>query len=349
MEYVHGGDIYSYGDVLDFSVNLNPFGTGEAVKEAIVQSASGIAGQYPDSRCRGLRRALSEKLGIPQDFLIFGNGAAELIFLLAQVCRPKRAVLTEPSFAEYRQALEAADCEIREYVLQEKNGFLLDEKYLEMLDEDVDLIFLCSPDNPTGNVISRKLLLEILRRCEKKKIRMVLDECFLDFLLEPKLQTLQEELAYSGQLFILRAFTKMYAMPGVRLGYGMCSDRALLEKMERSRQPWSVSGIAQAAGTAALTEDGIAGMTRQFVAKERSWLERELDRIGVTYFPSQVNYLLLKSPYPLFEKLLKRKILIRDCSSYRGLGQGYYRIAVRMRKENECLLQALEEIYEKER
>lgn len=343
MEYVHGGDIYTYRGMTDFSVNLNPFGPSEAVREAAKRSIEKI-GQYPDSSSRELRAALAEKLGVAPEHLIFGNGAAELIFLAVQAQKPKRAVLTAPSFAEYRQALEASGCTYEQYRTAEEKNFSLQEDFLELLTEEVDMIFLCSPDNPTGQIIEKELLCRILKRCEEKKIRMVLDECFLDFLPDPGRQTLIKETEKSGSLMILRAFTKIFAIPGLRLGYGICSDRSFLEYMESSRQPWSVSCVAQAAGLAALSEEERTKKTREFVSEERRWMEKKLTEAGVKFFPSQANFILLKSRHDLFSRLKEQGFLIRDCSNYPGLGKGYYRIAVKQRADNKKLLEVLEVI-----
>lgn len=346
MEYMHGGDIYTYENVTDYSVNLNPFGPGETVLSAVKESLQHI-GEYPDGQSRKLRKALAESLQIPESFFIFGNGAAELFFLLAHAVRPRKAVLTIPSFAEYHRALQAVDCECICHPLCEESGFVPQNSYLELLTEEVDMIFLCSPDNPSGALIPKEFLLQILKICEEKGILMVLDECFIEFLEEPEKQTLVRQCRNSQNLIIIQAFTKISAIPGIRLGYGITSNEKLLEKMEKNRQPWSVSVVAQAAGCAALKETKRWQEMRKWLGRERAWLEENLDRIGVTYFPSNANYLLLKSPYPLFSLLLERQILIRDCSNYEGLQTGYYRIAVKQRMENERLLKALEEIYER--
>lgn len=345
MEYIHGGDIYTYGDVIDYSVNLNPFGPGEIVLTAMEDGLRHV-GEYPDSRCRVLRKTLAEYLHISEEFLIFGNGAAELIFLLAQTIRPKKAVLTIPSFAEYDRALQAVECECVYYSLCEEDGFVPEESYLDLLTEEVDLIFLCSPDNPSGAVIEKEFLLRILEKCKKNQILMILDECFVEFLSDPQKQTLYKECQNTQNLVVLRAFTKISAIPGIRIGYGITSNQELIRKMERNRQPWSVSGVAQVAGCAALQETDRWQRMREWLQEERTWLEENLTRIGVYWFPSKVNYLLLKSSYPLFSLLLEEKILIRDCSNYEGLQRGYYRIAVKQRKDNEKLLAALTRIYE---
>lgn len=345
MEYVHGGDVYTHQGLMDFSVNVNPFGPSEEVLDALEKSVREI-GQYPDSQSRKLRKALAEDLKIPEKCLIFGNGAAELIFLLTQAVRPKRAVVTAPAFAEYRQALTAVDCQLIEYTLKEENGFVLKEDYLDLLTDDVDLIFLCSPDNPTGTVIEKALLQKIQKRCVEKQILFVLDECFLDFLTG---ETQMGGLTPSPYLFLLRAFTKMHAMPGIRLGYGITSNEELLQNMEEKRQPWSVSCMAQAAGLAAIGQKDRVVMTREYVQKERTWMEDALTKIGVTFFPSKANYILFKSPFDMFEELKQRGFLIRDCSNYPGLTKGFYRIAVKKREQNQALLHAIGEIYENRR
>lgn len=344
MNMVHGGDIYTYEGMIDFSVNINPFGPGEAVVEAAKAGAEEISA-YPDSRCRKLNRALSEFLEVPGNWMIFGNGAADLIFSIVLAKKPAKAVLTAPSFAEYARALKAMDCEIQYYHLKEEENFCLTKEYLHMLTEDVDIIFLCSPDNPSGRTIETKLLKKILARCAKYKIRVVLDECFYEFLEEPEKCSMQDEIAKFPELVILRAFTKMYGMPGLRLGYALCSDQQFLEKIEAVRQPWGVSTQAQAAGVAALKGQELVNRTREYVLKERKWLECQFRRLGIQYFPSQANYILLKSDYDLFSLLKEKHILIRDCSNYEGLGKGYYRTAVKLHGQNQLLIEALEAIY----
>lgn len=344
MGYIHGGDIYTYEGMTDFSVNTNPFGPSLSVIEAACRATREI-NAYPDSKCRKLRKALAESLDVSEDVLIFGNGAADLIFSLVFAERPQKAVMSVPSFAEYTRALEAVDCKVCCYYLKEENGFSLDVKFLDMLTEDVDIIFLCTPDNPTGNLIEMSLLIKIAEKCERLGIRMVLDECFCEFI-EDRSQILTESAVYLyPHIFLLRAFTKMHSMPGLRLGYGITSDRKLLDKVRKVRQPWSVSGPAQAAGIAALGETDRIKKTREYVSRERNYLQGEFDRIGVEYVTSLANYILLKSHYDLFNILLQKNILIRDCSNYKGLGTGFYRIAVKTREENRLLVKALEDIY----
>ena len=344
MEYQHGGDVYTYEGMIDFSVNINPLGPGSSVIQAARNAVERMT-QYPDAGCRCLRRVLAEALQMDENFFIFGNGGAELIFNLTAAERPKKAVLLAPSFAEYRQALQAAGCEIIWYPLKESEEFELGEAYLEYLKEDVDMIFLCSPGNPVGNIIRMELLSKILECCRKRQIRMVMDECFYEFLDSWQEHTLQQKAAEYPNLFILRAFTKMYAMPGLRLGYGICSDAGLIRKMEGMRQPWSVSVVAQEAGAAAVGDVLHPVRTREYIRRERNWLVGQLDEIGVRYFTPAANYIFVRSEFDLCEELKKCGILIRDCSNYEGLGKGYYRFAVKKRQENQRLVEELRRIY----
>ena len=273
----HGGDIYTKKCRVDFSVNVNPLGVPESVKEAVRKSAESVE-QYPDALCRDLTRALSEKEQLPEENILFANGAAELIFALTQALRPKKALIAAPGFAEYEAALSAAGCFIRMYLLQKEKGFLLQDDFCDDLTDDLDLVFLCNPNNPTGLTIPQELLLKILDNCRERNIYLVLDECFIEFLPEPEKVTMQGNLDEYPNLLILRAFTKIYAMPGLRLGYLLCSDEDLLDRISRSMQSWNVSIPAQMAGLAALNEDAYVKEARELIGKERAWMKAELEK-----------------------------------------------------------------------
>ena len=273
----HGGDIYTKKCRVDFSVNVNPLGAPESVKEAVRKSAESVE-QYPDALCRDLTRALSEKEQLPEENILFANGAAELIFAMTQALRPKKALIAAPGFAEYEAALSAAGCFIRMYPLQKEKGFLLQDDFCDDLTDDLDLVFLCNPNNPTGLTIPQELLLKILDNCRERNIYLVLDECFIEFLPEPEKVTMQGKLDEYPNLLILRAFTKIYAMPGLRLGYLLCSDEDLLDRISRSMQSWNVSIPAQMAGLAALNEDAYVKEARELIGKERAWMKAELEK-----------------------------------------------------------------------
>ena len=344
MQYTHGGDIYTYGEMIDFSVNINPLGPSkkviEAAKRALLQSAA-----YPDCKCRKLREKLADRLRVDERMFAFGNGAAELLYTLVLAEKSKKALLPIPSFSEYEQALKTVGCEIKYYQTKKNNGFCIDYDFLEELTEDVDIIFLCSPCNPSGKKTDIELLKEAAKRCEQKKIRFVLDECFLEFEKEPESLFDKINIVHYPHLFLLRAFTKTYAIPGIRLGYGLTSDEKLLENMEKMRQPWNVSVTAQEAGVAALVDcEAYLKRTREYIKKEKFWMTARMRKLGLNVWGSEANYIFFKGKSGLYEKALEDGLLIRDCSNYEGLTEGYYRIAVRSEEENERLITWLEKL-----
>ncbi|MEG1720301.1 MAG: aminotransferase class I/II-fold pyridoxal phosphate-dependent enzyme [Pseudoflavonifractor sp.] len=350
MEYTHGGDIWSAADsyggqLLDFSANLSPLGMPPAVRQA-AERAVAAAEHYPDPLCRALVAAIGKHDGVPPEQILCGNGAADLIFRLVQALRPKKALLTAPTFSEYAQALRIVDCQIAAHLLSAERGFDLGEDFLAELTEDVDLCFLCNPNNPTGRAIPAALLTQILDRCAAGGICLVVDECFLA-LSDGAGPGLVGALERYPNLVLLRAFTKSYAIPGLRLGYCLTADLALLERLALCGQPWSVSAPAQAAGLAALELCPEApGEARALIRRERAWLLEALGGLGLRVIPGSANYLLFQAVglLDLKEKLIKRGILIRSCANYQGLSGDFYRVAVRPHGENQALLAALEEV-----
>ncbi|MGI6070723.1 MAG: pyridoxal phosphate-dependent aminotransferase [Blautia sp.] len=342
-KHIHGGDIYRYQNTIDFSSNCNPLGTPKSVKEAVKNSVEDLA-NYPQVGYETLREAIGQYEGVRPEQVICGNGAAELIFSLCRALLPKRAVLPAPTFAEYEQALKSVGCQVEHYVLKEENGYVLDSSFLEFLKPQVDILFLCNPNNPTGVLIPRELLLKILDRCMENDIFLVVDECFLDFVEQPEAYTLKPYLEKGGRLFLLKAFTKRYAMAGVRLGYGLCGNARLLERMGDCVQPWNLSVMAQEAGLAALKETEYVREGRQRVFAEKAFLKGVLERLGLTFYGSEANYIFFKGPKELWQQALQEGILIRDCGNYPGLNAGYFRIAVKNHRENLVLAAALEKI-----
>lgn len=343
MERIHGGDWAGfereYGvPPLDFSASISPLGLPDGVRRAAA-AALADCGRYPDPLCRELRGRLARAHGVPEDCILCGNGAADLIDRLALALRPRRALVTAPTFSEYGAALSRVGCQIRRWVLPRENGFRLTEEFLSAVTPELDLVILCEPNNPTGRTTDRALLEAVLERCDACGALLAVDGCFADFLDDPAGATLQGALG-ARRLFILRAFTKFYAMAGIRLGYCLCGDGALLEEMRRSGQPWPVSIPAQAAGAAALEETRYAAGLRRLIREQRPLLARALADCGCLVVPGEANYLLFFHPDQLLaQKLCGRGILIRSCADYDGLGPGWYRTAVRTAEENQRLAQ----------
>lgn len=341
-DYTHGGDIYSYpGSLLDFSANISPLGLPQNVKSALIASMDHWD-RYPDSKCRELRTALANVHAVPERYISCGNGAAELIYKVAQVIRPCRAMVTAPTFSEYRQALCSVGCGVEDYPLSEQHAFCLTEQFQTVLDQPLELLVLCNPNNPTGQPIDPNLLGRILEACAQKKIWILLDECFVPFLDDAKLHSQIGALSRYPNLIILRAFTKLYAMAGLRLGYLLCSNEALMRRIASCGQPWSVSAPAQAAGVAALKDTAYVDAVRRLIHTERAYLTGALQEIGMKVMGSKANYIFFKCPIKnLKERLLRENILIRSCANFHGLDKQFYRISVRTHEENKRLIAAL--------
>ena len=351
MYYGHGGDVYAPHlrgtDLLDFSVNLNPLGLPPGVK-ALFPTLAESCVAYPDPYCRELRRKLSHFEGVAEEAILCGNGAADLIYRTAYALRPHRVLVPAPTFSEYEAASRQAGAEVVHAPLPEDEGFVLDRRFLETLRRvRPELVFLCNPNNPTGRLTSREYLLEIAACCQELGAALMVDECFLDMAEDGESYSLKTELERYPNLLILKAFTKTFAMAGLRLGYLLCSDAGLRDRLWAAGQPWSVSAAAQRCGVAALEDTAYWEATRLQLPVLRRELWEALQRLPVTAYPSAANYFLFYTDREgLAEYLLQRGILLRDCSNYPGLRRGYYRTAVRTAPENRRLIAALEAFFQ---
>lgn len=337
----HGGDIYANNITLDFSASINPLGPPPAVTEAMREAVS-LADHYPDPACRQLTQSISSHEKIPAEFILCGNGAAELIysFCLSEV--PQKALIPIPAFSEYETALLRTGCRIIHHKMTPEHGFVPDRSFLDSIsDQKPDVIFLCNPGNPSGRLIPTEILETTMRMCKHQGIRLFIDECFLDF--TGSGQSLTPHLKDNPCLFILKSLTKTYAIPGIRIGYGLSADTRLLQRMSQTVQPWNVSLIAQEAGIAALNEKDYTEKSITMIRTEREWLTDKLQKIGFEVCPSDANYILFNAPAGLDKKLQKRGIAIRNCSNFAGLHAGWYRIAVRSHEENAVLIHEIQQ------
>lgn len=348
MQYAHGGDVYGYRiqfdgrEPLDFSANINPRGIPQIVKDAMYQAVDACI-QYPDPKCRALKAGLAERWSLPASAFFCGNGAAEIFYRLVRCIKPRTALITAPTFGEYEQALSGEGCNLWFHTLRKEEDFRLTERFFSDLMPDLDLVILCNPNNPTGCTASQALMQEILQRCKQNGTWLVVDECFQDFVTASF--SMRQSLEVYDRLVIVRAFTKMYAVPGVRLGWCMSANAALMEQLHGAGQPWNVSVIAQACGVAALDCENWEQETADYIEKQRTWLAEQLKDCGFHVYPSEVNYLLFYTTcLDLQERLLERGIMIRSCENYRGLGRGYFRLAVKGEADNRTLLREIREV-----
>lgn len=344
--WTHGGDWAAYQEEygrlpLDFSANVSPLGVPESVRAALREAAD-TADRYPDPACRALVRAIAAREGVPAEWVLCGGGASELIWLAARAAARGQALIAAPCFGEYRAALDAAGFETRQCPLD--GDFRLNAEFLQEINHNIKITILCNPNNPTGRTVDPELLRELVVRCGETGTRLVLDECFVDFLDEPERHTARALLEASPRLVILRAFTKLYALAGARLGFALCSDAAFLDRMRRQGPPWTVSGAAQAAGLAALKDENYVNQVRRLIRAERPRLSEGLRALGLRVVSGEANFLLFQSRTPLADALRERGILIRCCGDFTGLDESWYRAAVRTREENDALLAALREV-----
>lgn len=348
---IHGGNIYTYEHkMLDFSANLNPLGMADRIKEAIIQGIDSYEA-YPDINSLALRREIVKfyKKELNSDFnesmFTFGNGACDMIFRIALGLKPKKAIIIEPTFSEYEEALKLADTEVSYFFLREIDGFQLTEdaknRLISEIDEDVDMVFICNPNNPTGIPVKVEYIEEIAKKLKEVSAILVVDQCFMDFVNNEEKYSIISKLSELNNTIVIKAFTKTYSMAGIRLGYTISANNELNESLSQTMQPWAVSTVAEKAGVEALKISGLIEKTKTYVKENRNFLIGELEALGYEVFNSKANYIFFKGEEELLDYLKSKNILIRNCSNYPSLKAGYYRIAVRTNKENQELLKAL--------
>lgn len=348
---MHGGNIYGNEIEYDFSVNLNPLGPPKSVRDALAAALNHVE-EYPDPEYRELRRGLANYWQLAEEQLVPGNGASELIPVIIRTLSPKSCMVTAPCYSGYETALNAAapSCRIHRIPLRAEDDFTLPENICqEIARVKPNLLILTNPNNPNGKRISANRLREIVDACRTAGTVLLVDECFLALSGGDEDSLIHCIRSEALPAVVLRAFTKTFAIPGVRLGYAVCSAPTA-ERIRRELPEWNLSVFAQYAGRAALEAaaggtSGYLAASVEMIAREREYLTAELESLGFRVFPSDANYILFQSrDRELHQKLLDKGILIRDCRDYHGLTAGFYRTAVRTHRENTALLQCLRNI-----
>lgn len=348
---MHGGNIYGNEIEYDFSVNLNPLGPPKSVQDALVAALNHVE-EYPDPEYRELRRGLANYWQLAEEQIVPGNGASELIPGIIRTLSPKTCMVTAPCYSGYETALSAAapSCRIHRIPLRAEDDFTLPENICqEIARVKPNLLILTNPNNPNGKRISANRLREIADACRTAGTVLLVDECFLALSGGDEDSLIHCIRSEALPAVVLRAFTKTFAIPGVRLGYAVCSA-PMAERIQRELPEWNLSVFAQYAGRAALEAaaggtSGYLAASVEMIAREREYLTAELESLGFRVFPSDANYILFQSrDRELHQKLLDKGILIRDCRDYHGLTAGFYRTAVRTHRENTALLRCLRNI-----
>ena len=346
---LHGGNIYKLKrdngiEVLDYSSNINPLGVPSSFKKAVIENFETLE-KYPDIDYVELRTAIGDYNNCHIDNVVVGNGATEVLFLYMKAVKAKKVLIIAPTFAEYERAARAAGRDVKFFPLSK--DFSLNENMLLDFITDEDVVVMCNPNNPTGKFQNLEKIKKIADFLERKNKKLFIDEAFIEFVDDWKDKT--AFLLKHKNIFILRALTKFFALPGVRLGYGLTYDEAILNEIKNIREPWSVNGVAEIAGKTMLLDTLYIHETENWIKKEKLWFYEELckiDNIEVT--PTETNFILVKllndNAKSFRKKMIENGVLVRDASNFMFLDESYIRLAIKDRKKNEQVLEALRRV-----
>lgn len=357
--HIHGGNRKKIR--YDFSVNINPLGIPKGCLEA-AKSALSEAGRYPDISHDELSKALSARNG--GHHLLIGNGSCELIYAVCHYIGHKypgyEAFTIAPTFSEYGFAIAASGGKNRIFITRQEDDYSLGDRWEELTEricgsalsgEPVKLLFICNPNNPTGELIKRDRLEKMADALEDHGVLLFVDECFLRFDKRYAQMTMTEVLSEHSNVIVLDAFTKFYGMPGMRLGYALSSDRALLDGIREGMQPWNVSDSAGAAAMCALNDRSYEERTADFTGKQRRYLTDELNKAGFKVIGDPAGpFIMFEGPAGLREALNSRGFDIRDCSDMVSLydtDRYFYRIGVRNEEDNRLLIDVIKSLTDK--
>lgn len=341
----HGGDIYTEGKfkgikLIDFSSNINFLGVPNSFKNNINKALEDIT-CYPDLKYREVKGCIKEYLmqGITEENIILGNGAAEIISLV--ISKLKKPCIVVPSFSEYETTAKDY-CEGIVYSpLKEDFSYNYNDIYDKL--NKCDALVIANPNNPNGGIIDKEAFKKIIDYCEEHKKRLIIDEAFIEFVNDDN-QSFMDLIVNYKCLFIIRALTKFFAMPGVRFGYGVCSDKDFINNLSRLQVPWNINIFAEVAVKSVLKDIEYINSSKAMIEKERIYFTQELQEFKFIdkIYESNANFLLLKlrniSGEALFNYCISNGILIRRCRNFRGLDDSYIRLAIKDREDNHSLL-----------
>lgn len=354
---VHGGQVLAASqqtglkltDILDFSSSVNPIGPSPKALNAITDNFWQIQ-KYPDSNSNLLREAIAKHYNLRKENIVVGNGSTELIYLFAEAFMKKGdfALIPAPSFSEYEGAIKRTGEQIK-FLKLDKN-FQVDKASFSREISGAKIFFLCNPNNPTSNLTPAEKLEWIIQTAMDNDALVFLDEDFLEFVENQEKLTFMNKIVKYPNLFILKSFTKIYGLTGLRIGYGIACEE-IINIISNSKIPWNVNCLGQSAAIEALHDEGHLNKTLKLLKEEKLFLLAEMKKFkDFMIYPSDANFLFIDirktglTAVQLKEKMLKRSVLIRDCISFTGLDEFFVRIAVKTRSENEKLLLALEEV-----
>lgn len=336
--------------IIDFSSNINPFVSEHL--ESRLQEALKSCTNYPDIHYRSLRKAISEYLDCQMEQIIPGNGATEIMYLLMKALgeqykekgRPFRLGIMNPTFSEYERSAKLNGLEVIDFALKKEEGFVLDDIELQESLDEIDGLFICNPNNPTGNCFDLKKIAVLMQESNKL---LIVDETFMEFVEEEEIYSLMPLISKCDQLIIIKAITKFFGLPGLRLGYGISSNEALLRQMYYFKEPWSVNGFAEHLTEVLLQDRAYKENTKTYFKAERPRVVEALSEIeGLKVYPTATNFILIQlerlNSAQLKEEMIKDyHILIRDASNFKGLDEHFIRVAIKGKADNDQLIEAM--------
>ncbi len=351
----HGGNIKqicdTYGlnpdEIIDFSASINPLGCPEVVLKAVSEQFNDIL-NYPDSQCTDLRKIIADKIPCNESNVIIGNGSNELFYLIPRALQPKKGVLLQPTFGEFKDAFCNSNVDVVEIINDDKDFPVINTNISRLKSVEECMVFLCNPNNPTGQLTRKEDIIELVNDNPNRLI--VIDEAFMDFVEDAEKYSVIKDALFMDNLIVVRSLTKFYGFPGLRLGY-LVANESIVNKLMRYKEPWTVNTIAQVAGMAAINDEEFAANTREYVSDQKGFLYEGLTKInGIHPFQPTVNFILVRiedsgiTSTEIQNLLLKNNILIRNCSNFVGLDETYFRVAVKTRDDNRNLLGALKSV-----
>lgn len=360
-EHFHGSDLEKieqiYGikkeDIVSFSANVNPLGVSFRLKETLTAHLDAIT-TYPDREYSSLRRCIADYVHTDFENIVVGNGSTELISLFIQITHPKKALIVGPTYSEYEREVALGGGRSHYFSLTEASEFVLDINALtEELSHDIDLLILCNPNNPTSSIIKRAQMREILDFCKRKSITVLVDETYVEFAEDTDSVTAVPLTEYYNNIIILRGISKFFAAPGLRLGYAICGNHDLLKEINQKKNPWTINSLAAIAGEIMFTDDEYIQRTRSLISSERKRVCEKIAAHGdYKVFEPHANFALIKilkenlTSEDVFDKAIRKGLMIRDCSTFPFLNNKYFRLCFMMPEQNDALMDILLNISE---
>lgn len=354
-DHFHGSDLEKieqiYGikkeEIISFSANVNPLGVSPLLRETLANHIDAIT-TYPDREYTTLRECIASYVDTDPENILMGNGSTELISLFIQIQHPKKALIIGPTYSEYEREIALGGGASLYYPLQEEQNFALDiNNFMAQLNESIDLVVICNPNNPTSGAISRRTMRKILDACKQNNIYVMVDETYVEFADNYQEITSIPLTAYYNNIFILRGTSKFFAAPGLRLGYAVTGNRDLLKSINTRKNPWTINSLAVIAGEIMFQDSSYIAQTRELIATERSRIYQLLsqDSRCKTYPPS-ANFMLVRlldnrTSGELFDCAIREKMMIRDCSTFPFLDNKYIRFCFMQPQMNDKLISCL--------